>query len=488
MKTLKKRTISAFFWDVGGKVFTQMVGLAISIILTRILAPDDFGLMAMVLVVFSLTSIFITSGLDLALIQRKELRDEHFGAVFYFNLLLGIVLTLISFFTAGILSEFYGRAEIKPLMRVASFSFLIYSFGRVKTAWLSKNLKLNVINKANIFSNIIGGVTAIILAYSGYGVWSLVIQSLLIGLFYNVFIFFTEPWTVNLKFSYKALKELWGFGFKMFLSSGLNTISANIDNMIIGRLFKAELLGYYFRAKSLNLYFTSIASSSIGAVIFPALSSINNDIERLKHIFLNVFHITNYITFLSVGLLFISADEIIIILFTEKWIQSAEYFKILLVGVFAYPVSTVLLSVISSMGNSSAYLKLELIKQLMVICCLIFGFLIGLKFYLYLFVAALYVSVYFNVSFTCAQLSIKKWQILKPVIQYYMLGAFTTLTVLAIKQFVYSEFTYVNSLIISTMIFLIVYSAFSYLFKPKGYKLLLQEADNLINYIKNHIK
>ena len=357
MENLKQKTFKAFAWDLGGKLADLGVGFFISIILARLLAPEEFGLLAMAAVVIALAQVLIDSGLSTALIQRKEVTDAHYGSFFVFNVVVGSLLTIIFFSLSEVVADFYDRPELKPILQALSFNFIINSFTRVQGAWLTKQLNFGILTTARITSVIVSGSIGVTLAILGYGVWALVVQSLLGGITSNLYIVFAVKWRPKFIFKWNALKELWSFGFRMFLSSLIGTIIKQADALITGKLFSPATLGYYHRAKSFNLFVIKYTSGSLNSVLFPALSAIQNNEERYKQVVFKAFEILCFITFGLLGFLYITAEDIIIILFSDKWLPSVAIFKILLLNGYAFPLSALLMNILMSKGNSKIFFK-----------------------------------------------------------------------------------------------------------------------------------
>ena len=475
MDNLKQKSFRAFAWDLTGKLADQGIGFFISIILARLLMPSEFGLIAMAMVVISLASVLIDSGLGVALIQRKELTNYHYGSVFYFNMVAGTFLTILFFFLSGYIADFYNRPELKAIMQALSFSFIIDSFTRVQAAWLTKQLKFGVLTKARIAALITSGITGVSLAFAGYGVWALVWQTLANGIIRNLYINFFSGFNFKYKFSFDALKELWGFGFRMFISGIIARFVEQADNLIIGKIFTPATLGFYSRAKSLNQFVIKYTSSSLMSVIFPVLSSIQNDKERYNKIVYKSFHVLNLITFFLIGYLFINVKDIVVILLTSKWLPSVQYFKILLLAGYGYPFSALLVNIISSKGNSKVFLKLEIVKQSFFALNLLFGFYWGITGYLYINVFVVLIAVILNIRFASMEMNVNSLSFYKVIFPYLFLTIVIIPFILMLDKIVfYNMNIYLHFIVLST-VFISVYLFFVVILKLKGFTILLKE-------------
>lgn len=477
---LKQRTFKAFAWDLSGKLADQGLGFFISILLARLLAPEEFGLLAMAAVIISLSQVLIDSGLGTALIQRQEVRDDHYGSVFFFNMVVGTLLTLIFFFAADKVAGFYARPELKPIVQALSFSFIINSFARVQSAWLSKQLKLKVITQARIIALVISGTLGVSLAILNYGVWALVVQSLVGAFISSLYISLSAGWRPRLVFSWIALKELWGFGFRVFISGLINTITSQLDRLIIGKIFSAETLGYYQRSKSLNDFVVKYTSGSLMPVLFPALSSVQHDRERYNAIVLRSFHLLSFVAFFIVGFLFLAAEDVVIVLFTAKWLPSVIFFKILILSGFVYPYSALLVNILASKGNSKAFLKQTLLKEVLVILNLIVGFSFGLLEYLYGFTLVYYLALIINIQFAAKEMKINSGVFYRIIVQYIAITAFIS-SLYYLLIFLIPETGPFLSLLLAFTFFSVAYFVISVLFKLDGFLLLKKEVFELFN-------
>jgi len=364
MSSLKQQGTVAFIWDFFGKIATHGMGFIVSVFLARLLEPSDFGLVAMVMVIIGIATVFTDIGLGSALIQRRRSHTTHYSSVFYFNIAIGLLLTTITYLSASWISEFYNNEQLILLTQVMSLLFIINAFTSVQSTILRKELNYKLLTKIRLISSLVSGVVGISLAFLDAGVWSLVAQALSMKIVYNIYIWIAAQWKPTLSFSWKALTQLWGFGFRMFLSGMLNAIFTRLDFIIIGKLFLPETLGFFQMAKSLNLMVVQYTSGSLTAVLFPVLSKVQNDLPRFQNIIIKSLGVISFVVFLLLGALYLISEELIVLLFTEKWLPSVEIFKILVLSGFSYPISALLVNILSSRGNSKAFLRLEIYKKL----------------------------------------------------------------------------------------------------------------------------
>jgi teichuronic acid exporter len=479
LSTLKQRSTKAFAWDLIGKFSNQGISFIISIFLARLLAPEDFGMLAMVNVVIGLAAVLVDMGLGSALIQRQNLKEEHYGSVFYFNIAVGTTLFLLFFLSAGLVAKFYERPDLKPIMKVMSLNFIISSFCNVQRTWLRKQLKYSVLTKAGIWAMANGGITGVTLAFLNFGVWALVAQSLVSGITNNIYVYFFTGWKPRLLLRKEALKNLWGFGFNMFLSGLLDTIYRQLDSLIIGKLFSPATLGQYFRAKSLNQFVINYTSGSLMSVLFPVLSSIQNEDERYKNVISRSFHLLNFATFFLLGFLFLTAKDIIVILFSDKWLPSVEYFRIIVLAGFVYPFSALLVNIISSKGNSRAFLKLEIWKKVFIGLNFIIGFWFGLKGFLYGMIIAYAIALHLNIIFAAKEMKVNKRWFYQIIYKYLLLVIFTAGGLRFLEQLVWMPESLWLHGIIYGLTFVGLYAGIARILQLKGLIIVSEEVKKM---------
>ena len=434
MSNLKSQGTKAFIWDFTGKMAIHGMGFIISIFLARLLNPSDFGLIAMVMVIISIATIFTDIGLGSALIQRRHLVPIHYSSVFFFNITIGILLTVITYLSAPFIASFFNNNALIALIEIISFLFVINAFSAVQSTKLRKELNYALLTKIAFISSIISGIVGITLAFNGAGVWSLVSQSLTQAIVYNIIIWLMSDWKPKAEFSIKALMQLWAFGFRMFLSNLLNLTFGKLDTLIIAKLFEPATLGYFNRAKSLDQMVITYSSGSLMSVLFPILSKVQNNLERFQHIIMKSLGILTFVVFFLLGSLYLISHELVIILFGEKWLQTIEYFKILVLSGFGFPISALLVNVLSSRGNSKSFLRLEIYKKIIFGINLSVGFIWGIEGYLYGLLFATLLGVYLNIIFVSKEIDIEKFKLLKPILIQMIIAILITLFVQFINK------------------------------------------------------
>lgn len=470
--------MTAFFWDFFGKLARHGTTFIVTIFLARLLEPSEFGLIAMIMVVVMVAMVFTDIGLGGALIQRRRLLPVHYASVFYFNVFIAVFLTLITFFSATWISEFYNNPELVPITQVMSLSFIINGFSSMQISKLRKELNYAALTKADVSAAVLSGVLGIVLAFFGAGVWSLVAQALSRGVFQNIFIWRASRWMPSLLFSFKALRQLWGFGFRMFLSGMLEVIFSRLDIIIIGKLFSPAILGFFDQAKRLNAMIVQYSSGSLVAVLFPVLSKVQNDLPRFQNIVIKTLGVLSFVIFLLLGIMYLISEELIVLLFTEKWLPSVEYFKILVLSGFAYPISALLVNILSSRGNSKAFLRVEIYKKIIFSINLYVGFLWGIDGYLYGLIVTSALGVFLNILFASREIKLSVAKMAMPMLVQMMIAIAATWMVVQMTK---TMVTYdILLLVIKSLLYIIIYIIINIIFKTESYKYFSYEVVSIL--------
>ncbi len=464
---LKKRATSAVFWNLSGTLMKQGITFVISIFLSRLLSPADFGLLGMATVFISLTQSFTDFGMTSGLIQKKEPSDVQYNTVFYINLGVSVVMMVLMISFSSLIATYYNNPEVGKIASFISYGFVINAVNGVQIAQLTKALMNRVKIVASLLSGLTNGVVGITLAYHDYGVWSLVYASLISSIVNTVYIWYYSNWRPSLLFDFSEVKPLVNYGSKIFASGLLDTIFTKLDVLIIGKLFSPATLGFYFRAVSLNQLVTKYTSGALQGVFFPVISHLQFDREAQLRVISKSLHMISFLTFLLMGFLYLTAHEVFVILFTEKWIVAVDYFKIMVFYSYAYPVSVVLVNVLSGNGHSGKFLKLEIWKKIVGLLAMIIGFYFGIIGFLWGSAISSTIAVLINMYYVN---KVIEWPIIgqvQIVYQYAILSLVTAVFVVFIFDFLFLNIWF--SVVLKTVLFLTGYLFLTSVFKTVGF-------------------
>jgi teichuronic acid exporter len=377
--SLKQKAIKGVIWSTIENFSAKGVQFILGIILARILVPEDYGLIGMIMVFLSISATFIDSGFSKALIQKKNRDEKDFSTVFYFNIAIAVLFYFILFSIAPLIAEFYNQQILISLVRVIGLIVIINSFAVVQRSKFTISIDFRTQTKASFLSIVISGIFGIYLAYSGYGVWALVVQVLIRSSINVGALWYFSKWMPLDGFHYNRFKSLFYFGSKLLLARLLDTIYNNIYLITIGKLFSVAELGYYTRAKQLNDFPSSNITSILQRVTFPLLSGIQDDNIKLKENYRIIIKLSALVIFpLMMGLAAL-AKPIILLILTEKWINSVWMLQLLCFAGMWYPIHALNLNILNVKGRSGLFLRLEIIKKAVITIVLIVSIPFGIK-------------------------------------------------------------------------------------------------------------
>ncbi|MGN0521684.1 MAG: lipopolysaccharide biosynthesis protein [Eubacterium sp.] len=368
----KKETIfSGLVWRFAERMGAQGIRFVVSIVLARLLSPEHYGTIALVTVFTSILQVFVDSGLGNALIQKKDADDLDFSTVFYFNMGMCTVLYLGMFFAAPAIANFYDDASLTSVVRVLSLTLIISGIKNVQQAYVSRHMLFKRFFYSTLGGTILSAVLGIVMAYFGFGVWALVVQQLSNAMVDTIILWFTVKWRPKLMFSFKRFKALFSFGWKLLISSLLQTAYTEVRQLIIGKLYTSSDLAYYNRGEQFPSLIVTNINSSIDSVLLPALSDEQDDKLRVREMTRRAIKISVYVMApMMIGLAAVSSSFVRILL-TEKWSECVPYVRIFCITYLFLPIHTANLNAIKALGRSDLFLKLEIIKKVVGIALLL---------------------------------------------------------------------------------------------------------------------
>lgn len=405
-KPLRDTAASAFLWDYTGNLAGMGATFVIGVVLARLLPPSEFGLIAMVTVFTGMVQGFMDLGFSSALVQRSESRAEHFNTVFLVNVVLGIALCAAAVIAAPWIARFYGRPELIPVTRALALGFILRSFGLVHQARLRRGLEFRSLTAVRLLAAAVGGGVGIGLAWTGWGVWSLVNQSLVSAFTSTAALWGFSRWRPGRRVSADAFVELWSFGSHLFAAGLLNTVFTRVDALIVGRLFGAADLGFFTRAKGLIRLVVRISSDSVSRVMFPVLSSIQDEDERFRRVSLQTLVLVSFAAFALSGWLWVVAEPLIVLLLGRPWLPSAAMLRLFCLTAYVVPVNSIILSMLKSRGHSRAFFRLEIIKKAFYLAALLVGFQWGIEGFLLALAVVSVINTAINMGVTARKVGI----------------------------------------------------------------------------------
>ncbi|MDC2648972.1 lipopolysaccharide biosynthesis protein [Bacteroides ovatus] len=372
MDSIKNQTINSAKWNAIERLSIQLVQFILGLIMARLLTPDDYGIVGMVAIFFSLSQSFIDSGFSTALIRKPDAKEYEFSTVFIFNVFVAILLYGVLFFAAPSIANFFNQPILSAIVRVQAVTLIVNSLMVVQVAMLTIKLDFKSLAKRNVSAVLISGIVGVIMAYKGFGVWSLVCQGVLSSLVNLVFICWYCRWFPKTGFNWNAFKELGAFGSKLLASGLLHTIYTHLNTLAIGKFYSAKDLGFYSRGQQIAELPNTTINGVLQTVTYPILSRIKDDDAHLVGVYRKYIRLTSMVIFIFCGLICALAKPIILFLLTDKWADSIIYLQIFAATCMFDHLSTINLNLLKVKGRSDLCLRLEIIKKAIafaLLCC-----------------------------------------------------------------------------------------------------------------------
>ncbi len=377
--SLKQKTVSGILWSFIDQFANLGITFIAGIILARLLSPIEFGLIGMITVFIAVSESFINSGFSSALIRKKDCTDTDYSTVFYYNMVIGILFFILLFIGAPAIASFFNEPQLTAIVRVLGIVLIIDSITLIQRTILTKRVNFKLQARISIISSVVSGVIAVYMAFSGFGVWSLVAQRLSKQGINSFLLWIWNRWRPLFIFSRQSFNELFGFGSKLLVSGLIDTLYKNIYYLMIGKFFSAQELGFYTRADEFQKIPSQNLNGVIGRVSYPVLASIQDDKPRLKSHYQKLIRSTMLVTFILMLGMAAIAEPMIIILIGEKWRPSIIFLQMLCFVGMMYPLHALNLNMLQVSGRSDLFLKLEVIKKILAVPTIVIGVFWGIK-------------------------------------------------------------------------------------------------------------
>ena len=378
-KATKSNIISSLLWKFLERGGTQGIQFVIQIILARLLSPNDYGTLAILLAFIAIANVFVQSGFSTALIQKQEADNLDFSSVFYFSLFVAALCYIIIFYAAPLIAKFYENEELTYVLRVLAIILFFGALNSVQNTVVAKRMQFRRLFFSSMGGAFASGVIGLVLAYNGFGLWTLVAQQIANNAFICIILWFTVKWRPDFKFSFGRLKKLFGFGWKLLCSSIVYTGSVQLYSLVIGKHFSSTDLGFFNRGETFPSIITNNVDGAVQSVMLPAMSSHNEKVEEVKAITKRTITAGTYLLMpLMFGIAAVSKNMVLLLL-TDKWLDCVLYVQLACFCFALYPIHTTNLTAMNSMGRSDLYFYLEVIKSAFSIFVLVITIPLGLK-------------------------------------------------------------------------------------------------------------
>lgn len=468
MSSLKKQAISGLIWSGAQKFGALIISFVANLVLARILSPEDFGNVGILLVFTAVCQACIDGGFGAALIQRKTVSNTDYSTVFFWNLIVAIVLVTVIFFAAPLIASYYNSDLLCDILRIQSWALFINAFSLVQTAKLTKELNFKILATRTIVAALIAAIVAIILALAGCGVWSLVVKEIVNAAVGAVLLWSFCKWHPSFTFSVESFKKMFGFGSMIFVSSIVDTLYRNIQSLIIGRAFSIRELGFYTQAKKMEEIPIQGGTTVLTQVLFPVYSSIADQRDYMKSVVRKNVILVTFFSFPVMMLLILVAKPLLTILFTDKWSESIPLFQILCVEGLFFPLNCTNTEIFKAIGRGDVYFILQTAKRIISLIIILYSVRFGLYTMMWTVAATGVLFYIVNIIFTHKVFNYRVGEQLADILPNFVVSAISLAGAGIILNICVVENNFVN-LILGTSLFVIVYILLSVATKSKGY-------------------
>ena len=432
-ESLKNKTIKGVGWSAADALLGQGVTFIVGLVLARLLSPDEYGLIGICLIFTTVLNGIVDSGFSNALIRKKEVTDEDYNTMFTTNMAISIVLYVLLFISAPLVSDFFHRIELTALVRVTGLILFLNALSITQVTILTKNIDFKTKTKASLVSAIISGVIGIAMAFMGYGVWSLVAQQLSKQLLYTLCLWVLNKWWPKFTFYNDSFKYMWGFGWKLLASGILNNVWNQLYQVVIGRCYTSSTLGHYTRANECASIFSSNLTTIIQRVTFPVLSELQDDKKKLLLSYRKLIKVSMFVTVICMFALGAMAEPMIYSLIGPQWHQAATFLPFICITMSLYPLHAINLNMLQVQGRSDLFLYLEIVKKIITLIPIFIGAFVGVYWMLCASIFTGFIAFLLNSWFTGKFLNYSSWQQLKDVLPSYLIALFIGFIVYLLK-------------------------------------------------------
>lgn len=459
---LKGKTKKGLYWSFFNQFSNYGMNFIVGVVMARLLSPSDFGITALPAVFMAIASTIQDGGLANALIRKKEVTNKDLSTTFYYSICLGVVLYLTLFLSAPLIADFYHTPILVSLIRVTAIGFLYSPLITPQNILLRRRLDFKTLTKISLVTRVFGATVGIVMAYVGYGVWSLVISNLLAGMFTLLIAWLVVRWLPKYGWSKESFKYLWGYGNKIMFSAIIENLYSNIAPVFIGKYYSPAQLGIYNRAQGYASMPSQNITGAINNVSFPVLSKMQDDTEKLAYNYRRMLRLSAFVIFPIMLMLSALARPLVITMITEKWEHSIIFLQIMCFSMMWYPIHAINLNLLMVKGRSDLFFRLEIIKKITGISILLITLPMGLVPFCYGGIFSSMVALIINTYYTGKLIHIGYIKQMKDLLPIFSLSMFVWIVIHISNYFISN---YIVQLIVGGSVGLIVYLGFAFLFK-----------------------
>jgi len=432
-QSLKDKTVKGVGWSAADAFLAQGVSFIVGLVLARLLSPEEYGLIGIVLIFTTILLSVVDCGFSNALIRKLKLTEEDYDTLFIFNILISFAMYGLLYASAPIIANFFDLPQLVTLTRVMGLLLIFQSLSIVQYTILSRDVDFKTKTKASLISAIISGVLGVVMALQGYGVWSLVYQQLSRQLLYSLFLWIFIKWWPKLSFSIDSLKYMWGFGWKLLVSGLLDKIWSQLYQVVVGKFYSPATLGQYSRSKEYANIFSSNLTTIVQRVSFPVLSQVQDDKERMVNAYRRVIKTTMFVTatiMISMGAI---SEPLIYCLIGPQWHQAATFLPLICISMSLYPLHAINLNMLQIQNRTDIFLYLEIIKKIIAVGPICLGIFINIYWMLLGTIITGIIAFFLNSYYTGKKLNYSSWMQLRDVAPSYGVAVIIAISVYFFK-------------------------------------------------------
>ena len=432
-ESLKNKTIKGVAWSGIDNVTQYGVSFVVSIVLARLLSPDDYGLIGIIAIFTAVCSTFIYAGFGSALVRKKDATDEDYNTVFFVNFITSLFLYAVIFLCSPLIADFFKREELISLTRVSALGVIVGALTLVQQTILTKRIDFRTQTKITFIASIVSGVVGIVMALVGFGVWALVYQGLVSGIVRTVLLWTYNKSFPNFRFSNMSFHELFGFGWKLMVSGLLDTVWKQLYQVVVGKFYNPATLGQYTRANGFSELFSSNLTSVVQRVTYPVLSNIQDEKERMVVAYRKIIKFTMFISSIAMFALGAVSEPLLYCLIGPKWHEAATYLPLICISASTYPIHALNLNMLQVQGRSDLFLGLEIIKKTIAVGPLFIGAFVGIMPMLYTNLITTVIAFFLNSHYSGKMVGYSSWMQIKDVAPSYGIAIVVALSVFFLK-------------------------------------------------------
>lgn len=474
---LKQTAAKGSGWSAIERLGSQGTQFLFGIILTRILLPEDYGMVGLVLIFIAVGQTLVDAGFSSALIWKKNTTQTDYSSVYYFNIGVSLIIYIFFFFLAPLIAKFYEKPELISLIRVICLNFIILSFGVIQQTILYKKFDIKTLAKVNFIGSLLGGILSLILALKGFGVWAIVVQILSKNIISTALLWIFNSWRPIWVFSMGSIKSLFNYGSKIMIAGLLYSIFQNLYFVIIGKIFPIVTLGYYTRAVQLSEFPVTTVSSIFQRITFPVFSILQDETERLKNAVRKSLRTIVFILYPVMFGLMASSDIFIELMFSAKWLPASIFFKLLCILGLLYPFLVINDEVLKAKGRSGLLLKLQIISKVIIVINFVITYRWGISAIIIGQIVSVFITFSINAWITGRLITYSQLQQLRDTFPYLLISLIMGILISFIPGLIPDKI-----LALSLMVFsgIVLYGILAYISKMAELKEIFDLAKQMV--------